>query len=137
MRLSSLASARAAAAVIAVVMAFQLALVLGAPWGDFTQGGAYSGTLPAVGRVVAGISFLLLGLMAVSLLARAGEGPLRSAPRVMVAILGWLAVVYLALAIVVNLATPSMGERLIWAPVSAVAFVLALLTMLRTRAVHA
>lgn len=134
---SAVISARAAAAVIAVVVAFQLALVLGAPWGDLTQGGAYSGTLPAVGRAVAGISLLLLGLMAVSLLARAGEGPLTSAPRLLVAILGWLAVAYLALAIVVNLATPSMGERLIWAPVSAVAFVLALVTMLRTRAIDA
>jgi hypothetical protein len=58
------------------VAAFQVALVLGAPWGEYTPGGGTSGLLPASGQTVAALSCLLSILMAGAILARAGEGPL-------------------------------------------------------------
>ena len=66
-----------AAAIFFVVAAFQAALVFGAPWGEYTQGGGTSGALAASGRVLAAISCVLLIVMAGAILARAGEGPAR------------------------------------------------------------
>lgn len=126
-------AARLAAALIGLVCIFQLAIILGAPWGEYTQGGGNIGALPAAGRVFAGVSFLLLVAMALILLARAGMGPWKSAAPRLLAVLGWGTVVYLGLAIALNLATPSSHERMLWAPVSVVMFVLALVAMIRSR----
>ncbi|MDP2288205.1 MAG: hypothetical protein Q8M73_06530 [Actinomycetota bacterium] len=125
--------ARIAAAMIGLVCVFQLAIVLGAPWGEFTQGGANEGSLPAAGRAIAGVSLVLLAAMSLVLLARVGAGPLRSAAPRLLAVLGWVTVVYFGLGIVLNLATPSTGERMVWAPLTAVIFILALIAMIRSR----
>jgi hypothetical protein len=126
-------TARITAGLLGGIMAFQLALVAGAPWGAFTQGGGQVGTLPAAGRVFAFVSFLIIGLMALSILARANEGPLRVAPRRLITALSWFTMIYMGLAIVLNLITPSANERMIWAPLSALVFVFAVVTMWGTR----
>ncbi|MCX6460819.1 MAG: hypothetical protein NTZ03_10985 [Actinobacteria bacterium] len=46
-------AARCAVALLGLVALFQIALVAGAPWGAFTQGGQTSGTLPLAGRLLA------------------------------------------------------------------------------------
>ena len=43
------------AAIIALVILFQICLIAGAPWGRFTQGGRYAGPLPSSGRFVAAV----------------------------------------------------------------------------------
>ena len=43
-----------------IVIVFQLALAFGAPWGEFTQGGRFKGTLPLSGRILAVLSLSLI-----------------------------------------------------------------------------
>ena len=69
-----------AAAIFLIVAAFQAALVFGAPWGEYTQGGGTSGALTSSGRLFAAVSCVLSIVMAGAILARAGEGPLRRLP---------------------------------------------------------
>jgi hypothetical protein len=126
-------SARIVALLLLVVAIFQLAVVLGAPLGDYTQGGVFEGTLPATGRIVAGVSILIVGVMAAAMLARAGLGPLASAPPRLVTILAWLTTAYSCVAVVVNLITPSAVERMVWEPISIVILVLVIVTMAKTR----
>ena len=130
---SGVLAARIAAALIGLVVVFQFAIVLGAPWGEYTQGGSTSGTLPVAGRVLAAGSLVLLIVMAFALLARVGDGPMKSAPSRLVTVLSWFTVGYFGLAIALNLASQSSGERLLWAPVAAATFVCALIGMIRSR----
>lgn len=122
-----------AACLFAVVTAFQIALVLGAPWGEFTQGGATSGALATGGRMLALVSALLLVAMAFVVLARAGLGPLHRVSRRVVGVLIWLTVAYCAVGLLANLASRSVNERAVWAPVTAVLVVLILIVALGTR----
>lgn len=98
------------------VVAFQIALAFGAPWGSYAMGGAFPGQFPPALRVAAIIqAVVLIGLAAV-VLARAGlilPGLFR-ASRWLV----WLVVAFATLSLVLNLITPSAGERAIWAPVA-------------------
>ena len=73
-------AARAAAVVMVGIAGFQVALVLGAPWGAYTQGGQTEGALDASGRVFAAVSCAILLVMAAAILARVHEGPLKNAP---------------------------------------------------------
>jgi hypothetical protein len=126
-------AARVAAVVLAGVAAFQVALVFGAPWGAYTQGGDTDGALDTSGRVLAAVSCVLLLLMAAAILARVGEGPLRNSPERLVTGLAWFTTVYSALAVVLNLSTESSSERAVFAPISILLFVLVVTTMVGSR----
>lgn len=104
-------------ALTAGVVAFQLALAAGAPWGAYAMGGAFPGQFPPALRVAAVIQAILLVGLAAVVLVRAGLGAARwaRAARWLV----WLVVAYCAVGLVLNLITPSAGERAIWAPVLA------------------
>jgi hypothetical protein len=54
-----------AAAMFFVVAAFHAALVFGAPWGEYTQGGGTRGALTSSGRLIAAVSSVLSIVMAV------------------------------------------------------------------------
>jgi hypothetical protein len=122
-----------AAAGFLLVAAFQVALVLGAPWAEYTQGGASSGALAASGRIIATVSCLLSILMASAILARAGEGPLRRLRPPVVAVLAWITTVFAGITVVLNIITRSTAERALWAPVSIVLLLLVLAVMVTTR----
>ena len=107
-----------AAALLGLVAAFQAALVLGAPWGEVTQGGGSSGTLPTSGRIVAAVSCLVLMVMAGAVLGRVNRGPLRQRSARVRTVLAWFTTVYAGLGVVLNLITQSTAERALWAPVS-------------------
>ncbi len=126
-------AAVAAACLLGVVVLFQVALVFGAPWGAYTQGGSVHGPLPASGRAVAALSAGLLMLMAGAVLARVGLGPMRSAPRRLVTVLAWFTAAYSVVGVLLNLATPSAKERLLWAPVTGLLAVLVLVAVIGTR----
>ena len=102
-----------------VVIFFQVFLVLGAPWGEFTQGGRNKGTLPISGRISAAISIPILVFMASSISSVVGFVP------------NWsIRTAYITLALqgvtaVFNLITPSLKERRLWGPVTTIAFILA------------
>lgn len=117
---NSVNTRRAAAVVYAVLSAgaaaFQIALALGAPWGSYAMGGAFPGQFPPVLRVSALVQAAILLVLAGLVLARA-DVALHSwfrASRWLV----WPVVAISALGLVLNLVTPSAGERMIWAPVA-------------------
>jgi hypothetical protein len=116
-----LPSARFAAGVFALFSlaagGFQLALAAGAPWGELAMGGAYPGVYPPAMRTAALVQIAIYLLLAAVVFARAGVAlrGWRPASRWLI----WLVVAIQAVAVVLNLITPSPLERLIWAPVAA------------------
>jgi hypothetical protein len=99
-----------------IVATFQIALALGAPWGAYAMGGAFPGRLPPVIRVLAIIQTIILLLFAGVVLARGGVALFKWA-RISINLI-WVVVVVIAVSAVLNLITPSTGERMIWAPVT-------------------
>jgi hypothetical protein len=118
------------------VAAFQVALVFGAPWGAYTQGGGTDGALDASGRVLAAVSCAILLVMAIAILARVREGPLKGAPGRVVSVLAWFTTIYAAVAVLVNLATHSFSERAVFAPTAILLFVLVVTAMVGSRRDH-
>lgn len=109
-------------AVVSVgIIAFQIALAAGAPWGAYAMGGAFPGQFPPELRVAAVVQAVILAALALVVLARAGIAMPRwsRSSRWLI----WVVVVFSALSLVLNLITPSAGERLIWAPVALVMLV--------------
>lgn len=104
------------AIISSAVIAFQIALAAGAPWGAFAMGGAFPGQFPPALRIAALVqAVVLLALIAV-VLARAGvifPGWSRVSRWLI-----WFVVAFATLSLVLNLITPSAGERAIWAPVA-------------------
>jgi hypothetical protein len=124
--------ANIAAVVFAVVaggvVAFQLALALGAPWGAYAMGGAFPGRFPPPLRIAAVVQAVVIGLLAVVVLSDAGLVVPDLAARL--AWLVWVPVVVSALAVVLNSISRSAGERRIWVPVAMLLFVSSLLVAL-------
>ena len=97
------------------VIAFQIALAAGAPLGAYAMGGAFPGQFPPELRVAAVVQAVILALLALVVLSRAGVTLHKwSASRWLI----WVVVAFSALSLVLNLITPSAGERLLWAPVA-------------------
>lgn len=116
-------AALAYAVICAGVILFQFCLIAGAPWGQLTQGGLHKAALPLSGRIAAALSVLLLLAMGMAILSAAGIWP--QWPRWT----GWAALGVQVLSVLMNALTPSRIERLIWAPVTLLMLVLALLVM--------
>ncbi len=98
------------------VVAFQLALALGVPWGSYAMGGKFPGQFPPAMRVAAVVQGLLLGLMAAVVLSRAALA--LPSWRTASVWLTWGVVVFAVVSVVLNAITPSAGERRIWVPVA-------------------
>jgi hypothetical protein len=112
----------------AAVVTFQVALALGAPWGAYAMGGAVPGRFPSALRVAALIQGVLIGGLAIVVLATAGlalPGFAEAAP-----LLIWAVVAVAAIALVMNAISRSPGERRIWTPVAAVLLVSSLVVAL-------
>jgi len=111
--------------ITSLVVAFQLALAIGAPWGAYAMGGAFPGQLPTVLRIGAIVQALVLTGFAAVVLARQGLAfrRLAGASRWLI----WVVVAVVALSVVLNSITPSAGERAIWAPVTLALFVTSVL----------
>jgi hypothetical protein len=117
MNLQTLAAIVFAIATAGVVI-FQLALAAGAPWGAYAMGGAFPGRFSPRMRVAAAVQGFILAAVALIVLANAGVIEIA-----LVASLPWLiwAVVALcAVAVVLNAASRSAGERRLWVPVTLV-----------------
>lgn len=101
-----------------VVVAFQLALAGGAPWGELTMGGAFPGQLPPRMRAAAVLSAVLLSVFGAIVVARAGLALprwRRAAQRLI-----WVVVAYTLVGVVLNAVTPSARERALWLPIAVV-----------------
>ena len=114
-------AARIYAVVTFVVIAFQIALAAGAPWGAYAMGGAFPGQFPPELRVAAVVQAVILALLALVVLARAGIAMPKwsRTSRWLV----WVAVAFSGLSLVLNIITPSAIERAIWAPVALIMLV--------------
>jgi hypothetical protein len=98
------------------VIAFQIALALGAPWGTYAMGGAFPGQFPPELRVAAVVQSVILALLALVVLARAGVALPKWSWTARWLI--WVVVVFSAISFVLNVITPSADERAIWMPVA-------------------
>ena len=110
-----------------VVAGFQLLLALGVPWGRAAWGGGQA-TLPPELRVASSISMAVFIGAALVVLGRAGYWGMRFSGAFRVG--AWFLAAAMGLGAVLNLASSSVWERFIWAPV---ALVLALATLVVAR----
>jgi hypothetical protein len=107
------------------VVAFQIALAAGAPWGAYAMGGASPGQFSPALRIAAIVQALLLAGMAAVILARAGlafPGWSRASHWLV-----WVVVAVTGLSLVLNLITPSAGERALWLPILALLLISSLI----------
>ncbi len=94
------------------IVFFQIALIAGAPLGEYTQGGQTSGALPLRGRIIAAISIPILLFCGVAILSAAGF-PGLDWPRKA----GWFALAIMVISAILNWITPSKKERAVWGPI--------------------
>ena len=103
-------------AVQIIVSLFQLALVLGAPMGEYTLGGQTQGKLSIKLRIVSAISLLLNLAIAGHYFAQTGTIQ-TLLPSDLNQIANWGLVVFTASGLVMNSISRSKKERKMWVPV--------------------
>lgn len=111
-----------------LLVLFQLALALGAPWGRFAWGGQHPGVLPRGYRAGSLIAIPLYAFLASIILDRGGV--IAGYPAGFSTVASWVVVGFLALGVVVNAISRSKAERLAMTPVALLLAVLALLVAL-------
>lgn len=111
------------------VVIFQVALVAGAPWGEYTMGGQHPGTLPGRFRLTAAVSALIMLAQSGHYLAQAGilNPVLSPEPN---AIVNWIWFGFAVLGALMNSISRSKKERNTWVPVLLVSAVCTLLVAL-------
>ena len=112
------------------VVAFQIALAVGVPWGAYAMGGAFPGQFPPALRIAALVQAMLLAALAAIVMARAGlilNGWSRRAHWLV-----WIVVAFTAVGLVLNVITPSGGERAIWAPVTLLLLVSSMIVAIKS-----
>jgi hypothetical protein len=92
---------------------FQLALVFGAPMGEYAYGGQMPGKLPIQYRVASAFSFLLMLAIAGHYLAQLGLVPKLLSPELNQWV-NWGLIGFAALAAVMNNITRSVKEKRLW-----------------------
>ena len=107
------------------VILFQVGLIIGLPWGHLTQGGQYVGALPISGRLIAGVSIILLVLFAYSVMSKQTKW-LPHWP----AWTGWATLVVQGISMLLNWITPSQSERYLWGPITTLMFVLVVISLI-------
>mgnify|MGYP005986850311 FL=1 len=106
------ASALLFTALMTIAVGFQIALALGAPWGERANGGRWHGTLPKPMRVAAVVQGCVLSSLIAVVLSHAGLINW-AVPAWAI----WSVVGIMALSSIMNIATPSAKERRLWAPI--------------------
>jgi glutaminase len=96
-----------------IVAIFQIALALGAPWGEYAYGGTKIGKLPTGFRINSVVAALVMLGIAGHYLAQLGvfEPILDPAGN---SVVNWVLVVFFALSALANNATRSKKERMVW-----------------------
>lgn len=94
------------------IVFFQIALIAGAPLGEYTQGGQHKGALPRSGRIIAAISIPILLFCGLAILSAAGFPGLGWPRRA-----SWVALGIMVISAILNWITPSARERAVWGPV--------------------
>ncbi len=112
-----------ATAMLAIAF-FQVALILGAPLGRYTQGGQNDGALPMSGRIIAAVSIPVVLFQGLAILSAAGFPGLGWPFWT-----GWVALAVTGVSTVLNWITPSKLERMVWGPIMLVLTAMALVVM--------
>ncbi len=116
----NLATAAAVVFTVAILgtIGFQLAMALGAPWGEYAMGGQFPGKFPPAMRVAALVQVVVLALLAVVVLSNAGvvPAPWPNTP----GWAEWAVVAFSAVSLLLNSISRSAKERSIWVPVAVV-----------------
>jgi hypothetical protein len=121
-------AAIALTAILAPLTLFQLALILGAPLGEFAWGGA-DRVLPPAKRTGSAVSILVYALIGWIMLARAAQVP-APVPETAVVIAAWIVTAYFSLGILMNALSRSRKERFTMTPVAALLAALSLIVAL-------
>ena len=131
--MSNQISARISSGILYSVILFQLALVFGAPWGAYTQGGQSTGTLPIAGRILALISAGVLFMMGSAMLALIRKGPFKDMRREIIHKFAFVTVAYSGIGVIMNFASRSESERNLWGPITLIGFLFSLHAYRTTR----
>jgi hypothetical protein len=121
-------AAIALTAILAALTLFQLALILGAPLGEFAWGGA-DRVLPPAKRTGSAVSILVYALIGWIMIARAAQVP-APVPETAVVIAAWIVTAYFSLGILMNAVSRSRKERFTMTPVAALLAALSLIVAL-------
>jgi hypothetical protein len=113
------AAAILAILLLGVLVAFQAALALGAPWGSMAWGGQNAGVLPRNLRIASGIAAVVIYPIVIALVAAAGGLIGDEWVPVDLTVAMWVLAAILALGAVMNFISRSPRER-IWGPVALV-----------------
>ena len=111
------------------VFAFQIALVSGAPWGEYTMGGQNKGTLPTQLRVGAAVSAVIMLAQAGHYLAQAGVLPQLLDPS-WNSVINWIWFGFTVAGLIMNSISRSKKERNTWVPVLLISTICTLLVAL-------
>jgi cytochrome bd-type quinol oxidase subunit 2 len=104
------------AVVLTGVVAFQVALAVGAPWGAYAMAGAFPGRYPPAMRIAAfgqGVVLALVGVVVLSAARVIAPEVVENLPWLI-----WVAVAISGASLVLNVITPNAAERRIWVPVA-------------------
>ena len=114
--------------VACAVIAFQVGLALGAPWGRFAMGGAFPGRFPPPLRIAALVQAAVVAALAIVVLSAAGV----VIPDLTVRLpwLPWVPVAFSGVALVLNAMSRSAGERRLWIPATLVMLISSLVVAL-------
>lgn len=111
------------------VVGFQVALVAGAPWGEYTMGGRRTGTLPNSLRISAAVSAVIMLAQCGHYLAQAGVlSPLLDST--WNTVVNWAWFIFSVFGLVLNSISRSTKERNLWVPVLLVSTICTLLVAL-------
>lgn len=103
-------------ALLGVLGLFQLALALGAPWGQLAWGGASGTVLPHNQRIASGLVVVVLLVMSLFILDLAGL--VQFVPNVVAQVVAWLTFAAFLVSACLNLLSQTRIERLVMAPVA-------------------
>ncbi len=110
-----------AVSLFALLAIFQIALLLGAPWGEFAWGGQQK-TLAPNRRAGSGVNVVLYVLLSLMLLSKAGFIYSAVIAPILPFVL-WVMVAFAAVGVLLNAITRSRKERAVMLPVAIVLFV--------------
>ncbi len=108
-----------------LIIIFHFALILGAPWGEFTMGGKDVGKLPKQKRVFAVLALPLLIFFLITIISLSGLSFIELKPISSKTI--WGVIFFNFLTAIGNIFTKSHKERKLWAPITLIMLVCAII----------
>ena len=113
-------------ALLLFTILFQIGLVFGKPWGEWTMGGYNKGVLPIKIRIAPFISILILSFFALFVI---NSTQILSTNFSFPSFIKWFIIGFNVLAVIANSATQSKKERRLWQPITIVMLVCSLLVL--------